>query len=104
MDSNLAKLLTVDKLAYGRYSVPENAEVISSIGVALAMVRDVVERVVPNPSPEDIRAIKLEAINKAVESGAEPSSVSRFILKLMRKHLSLQLLQQVQLRVRQLIY
>lgn len=58
-----------------KYSVPENAEVISSIGVALAMVRDVVERVVPNPTPEDIRAIKLEAINKAVESGAEPSSV-----------------------------
>ncbi len=58
-----------------KYSVPENAEVISSIGVALAMVRDVVERVVPNPTPEDIRAIKVEAIDKAVESGAEPSSV-----------------------------
>ena len=36
-----------------RYSIPDNAEVISSIGVALAMVRDVVERVVPNPTPED---------------------------------------------------
>ena len=58
-----------------KYSVPDNAEVISSIGVALAMVRDVVERVVPNPTPEDIRAIKREAIDKAVESGAEPSSV-----------------------------
>ena len=53
-----------------RYSIPENAEVISSIGVALAMVRDVVERVVPNPTPEDIRSIKAEAIDKAVESGA----------------------------------
>lgn len=58
-----------------KYSVPENAEVISSIGVALAMVRDVVERVVPNPTPADIKSIKMEAINKAVESGAEPSSV-----------------------------
>ena len=38
-----------------KYSIPENAEVISSIGVALAMVRDVVERVVPNPTQEDIR-------------------------------------------------
>lgn len=57
------------------YSVPENAEVISSIGVALAMVRDVVERVVPNPTPEDIRSIKREAVDKAVESGASPDSV-----------------------------
>ena len=58
-----------------KYSVPENAEVISSIGVALAMVRDVVERVVPNPTPDDIRSIKIEAINKAVESGAAADSV-----------------------------
>lgn len=58
-----------------KYSIPENAEVISSIGVALAMVRDVVERVVPNPTPEDIRSIKAEAINKAVESGASPETV-----------------------------
>ncbi|MDL2324918.1 hydantoinase/oxoprolinase family protein [Ruminococcaceae bacterium OttesenSCG-928-A16] len=58
-----------------RYSIPENAEVISSIGVALAMVRDVVERVVPNPTPDDIRSIKAEAIDKAVESGAAPESV-----------------------------
>ena len=57
-----------------RYSIPENAEVISSIGVALAMVRDV-ERVVPNPTPEDIRSIKAEAIDKAVESGAAADSV-----------------------------
>jgi N-methylhydantoinase A/oxoprolinase/acetone carboxylase beta subunit len=58
-----------------RYSIPENAEVISSIGVALAMVRDVVERVVPNPTPEDIRSIKAEAIDKAVGSGAIAESV-----------------------------
>ena len=57
------------------YSVPENAEVISSIGVALAMVRDVVERVVPNPTAEDIRNIKQEAIDKAVERGAAPDTV-----------------------------
>ena len=44
-------------------------------GVALAMVRDVVERVVPNPTPEDIRSIKREATDKAVESGASPDTV-----------------------------
>ena len=58
-----------------KYSIPDNAEVISSIGVALAMVRDVVERVVPNPTPEDIRSIKAEAIDKAVESGAAADTV-----------------------------
>ena len=58
-----------------KYSVPENAEVISSIGVALAMVRDVVERVVPNPTPEDICSIRREAVDKAVESGASPDTV-----------------------------
>ena len=58
-----------------RYSIPENAEVISSIGVALAMVRDVVERVIPSPTAEDIRAIKQEAVNKAIDSGAVPDSI-----------------------------
>lgn len=58
-----------------KYSIPENAEVISSIGVALAMVRDVVERIIPSPSKEDIRAIKVEAMNKAIESGATAESV-----------------------------
>lgn len=58
-----------------KYSIPENAEVISSIGVALAMVRDIVERIIPNPQEDDIRKIKKEAIDKAVESGATPESV-----------------------------
>jgi N-methylhydantoinase A/acetone carboxylase, beta subunit len=62
-----------------KYSIPENAEVISSIGVALSMVRDVVERIIPNPSKEEIRAIKNEALNKAVESGATPESVEIYI-------------------------
>lgn len=58
-----------------KYSIPNNAEVISSIGVALAMVRDVVERVVPNPTQSDIKSISSEVINKAVESGASPDTI-----------------------------
>lgn len=58
-----------------KYSIPENAEVISSIGVALSMVRDVVERIIPSPSKEDINSIKLEAMNKAIESGATAESI-----------------------------
>lgn len=58
-----------------QYSIPENAEVISSIGVSLSMVRDVVERVIPNPSQEDIRDLKKEAADLAVSSGASPDTV-----------------------------
>jgi N-methylhydantoinase A/oxoprolinase/acetone carboxylase beta subunit len=58
-----------------KYNIPKNAEVISSIGVALSMVRDVVERIIPSPTKDDIRSIKKEAMNKAVESGASPDSV-----------------------------
>lgn len=57
------------------YSIPQNAEVISSIGVALSMVRDVVERVIPTPSKEDIREIKKEAADAAISSGASPDTV-----------------------------
>lgn len=57
------------------YSIPENAEVISSIGVALAMIRDVVERVIPTPSKEDIRLIKKEAADMAIANGAVPDTV-----------------------------
>ena len=57
------------------YSIPENAEVISSIGVALAMVRDVVERVIPNPSSKDISDLKKEAASMAIASGAVPDSI-----------------------------
>jgi N-methylhydantoinase A/oxoprolinase/acetone carboxylase beta subunit len=57
------------------FSIPENAEVISSIGVALAMVRDVIERVIPNPTQQDIREVKKEAIDACISSGAAPDSV-----------------------------
>ncbi|MGH7715555.1 MAG: hydantoinase/oxoprolinase family protein, partial [Vulcanimicrobiaceae bacterium] len=36
------------------YRIARNAHVISPIGVALALVRDVVERMIPNPTAEDI--------------------------------------------------
>lgn len=58
-----------------QYSIPENAEVISSIGVALSMVRDVVERVIPNPTQDDIRELKKEATDAAISSGAAPDTV-----------------------------
>lgn len=57
------------------YTIPQNAEVISSIGVALAMVRDVIERVIPNPTQDDIKDMKKEAIDACINSGAAADTI-----------------------------
>jgi N-methylhydantoinase A/oxoprolinase/acetone carboxylase beta subunit len=49
-----------------RHVISPDAEVISSIGVALALVREVVERVIADPQPEDLRAIRREALDAVV--------------------------------------
>src|SRR5262249_61538030 len=58
-----------------RHEISKDAEVISSIGVALALVRDVVERVIPNAQPEDIKRIRREAFEAVVKLGADPGGV-----------------------------
>ncbi len=58
-----------------RHEISRDAEVISSIGVALALVRDVVERIVPHPQPEDLLAIRKEALEAVVRLGADPAGV-----------------------------
>jgi hypothetical protein len=57
------------------FKISQDAEVISSIGVALAMVRETVERVIPNPAPEDLQRIKREAFDAAVRLGAAAENV-----------------------------
>ncbi|MDQ4121876.1 MAG: hydantoinase/oxoprolinase family protein [Acidobacteriota bacterium] len=51
------------------------AEVISTIGVALAMVRDMVERNITNPTPEQILQVRREAADAVIKIGALPESV-----------------------------
>lgn len=58
-----------------RHKIAQNAAVISPIGVALALVRDMVERSIANPTEEDILAIRHEALQKAVRAGANPETV-----------------------------
>ncbi len=53
-----------------------SAPVISAIGTALALVREVVERTVPDASEEDLLRIRREAVEAVVRQGADPSSVS----------------------------
>lgn len=57
------------------YKLADKAEIISSIGVALAMVRDVVERVIPQPTSEDIMDLRREATDQVIKSGATADSV-----------------------------
>lgn len=57
------------------HRIARNAAVISTIGVAMAMVRDMIERSVVNPTQDDVIAIRREAELKAIESGAAPGTV-----------------------------
>jgi len=57
------------------HRIARDAQVISPLGVALALVRDVVERMIVDPSPGDLARIRREAIDAAVASGAAPDRV-----------------------------
>ena len=59
-----------------RVRLAPNAPVISAIGTALALVREVVERTVPEASEEDVLRIRREAAEAVVRQGADAESVS----------------------------
>lgn len=58
-----------------KYRIAKNAQVISPIGVALALVRDVVERTIAKPTQEDIVKIREEAEQQVIKAGANPETV-----------------------------
>jgi N-methylhydantoinase A/oxoprolinase/acetone carboxylase beta subunit len=58
-----------------KYRIARNAPVISTIGVALAMVRDMVERTIINPTEEDVIGVRREAELLAIRNGAAPGTV-----------------------------
>jgi len=57
-----------------KHRIAKNAEVISPIGVALAMVREVIERTVSKPTEQDLLSLRHEAIKMATKSGAMPET------------------------------
>jgi N-methylhydantoinase A len=57
------------------HRIARNAEVISPLGVALALVRDVVERTIVDPAPDDLVRIRREAIDAAIRAGAAPEGI-----------------------------
>ncbi len=58
-----------------QYIIAEHAEVISAIGAALAMLRDVIEKTVIDATEEDIIAIRKQAQNSLVKMGADINTV-----------------------------
>lgn len=62
-----------------QYRIARNAEVISPIGVALALVRDIVERTIVNPTEDDILMVRKEAEQQALKSGASPGTIEVFV-------------------------
>lgn len=55
--------------------IAHNAPYISTIGVALAMVREQMERTIANPTENDIKKIRSDIIEKIVQSGANEKTV-----------------------------
>ncbi|MBO4780354.1 MAG: hydantoinase/oxoprolinase family protein, partial [Selenomonadaceae bacterium] len=58
-----------------QWKIVKNAPIISTIGVAMAMVREVVERTVANPTERDIKSIRHEALEQIMKSGANESTI-----------------------------
>ena len=69
------------------YRIVDNAPLISTIGVALAMIRETVERFVPNPTEQDLIRIRREAEEAAVAVGADPATVEVHIEVVPDQHL-----------------
>jgi N-methylhydantoinase A len=57
------------------FRIARDAEVIAPIGVALALVRDVVERTIASPTPSDVARVRREATDRVVASGAASDRV-----------------------------
>lgn len=58
-----------------RFKIANNAPYISTIGVALALVREQVERNVANPTEEDIRKIRHDVMEVITRAGADAATV-----------------------------
>ncbi|OAB48029.1 hydantoinase/oxoprolinase family protein [Paenibacillus antarcticus] len=58
-----------------KFRIANNAPYVSTIGVALAMVKEQLERTVVNPTEGDIKRIRAEVLERIVKSGASEDTV-----------------------------
>ena len=58
-----------------KFNIAKNAPYISTIGVALALVREQIERSVINPTEDDIKKIRMDIFEAVIKSGANPDTV-----------------------------
>ena len=59
-----------------QFELAQNSEVISSIGVAAAMIYEEIEKTINQPKPEDVSLLIDEIKKRALERGAAPESIS----------------------------
>ncbi|MCW2538974.1 MAG: N-methylhydantoinase A/acetone carboxylase, beta subunit [Frankiales bacterium] len=57
------------------HRIAAHNEVISPLGVAMALVRESVERIIPNPSQEDVLGVRSEAEHTVLLQGADAESI-----------------------------
>jgi N-methylhydantoinase A/oxoprolinase/acetone carboxylase beta subunit len=57
------------------HRIAKDAEVLSPIGVALALVRDSIERTIVDPTPAEIARLRREASDRVIAAGAAPERV-----------------------------
>lgn len=58
------------------WRIADHSEVISPIGVALALIREQVDRIIPGATDEQILAVRREAEQAVIDQGADAASVS----------------------------
>lgn len=69
------------------YSRAKDAEVVSAVGVGMALLKNVIEKSVVEPTDEDIKAIRAEARQSIVAAGGDPDKVQVDIEIDKQKHI-----------------
>jgi len=57
------------------YRRAKDAEVVSAVGVGMALMKNVIEKSIVDPTDEDIRSIRAEALRSLTDSGSDPETI-----------------------------